>query len=953
MTRRQVNIFINGQQVENTLKNIYDEKRRINRELNHMVVGSDAYNKKARELKDINNLLDTHRKKIGQTGDTLGKITGGLTKFAGVAGIAFGVSEVVQYGKKLFELGAEMELLGKKALTVFGQALPAVTRAAEENATAMGLTTSQYIDQAAAIGDLLIPMGFQREEAANLSTNLVNLSGALSEWTGGQVTAEQVSKTLSKAMLGEREELKQLGISIQEADVKARLQEKGLDKLTGTLLQQAKAIATVELITEKSTDAQAAYAANSETMVRRQAELTAKFSELQEKLATALVPVFERLLSLAERFTDGLAFLGRGLDAISSSNNQAAESAQRMQTEFNAEIEVLKQGNISQENRARLIDEINKKYKDYLPDLITEQSTIEQITEAQNAANDAFGRRIVLLAAEEQLVSIQKQLLAAKREELDLAVALEKSLQAGEARGVNRGNARQQARRGTSGDEQSAVNENIALQQQLQEELSKTQQAAIEAGVDIQAMFGSPTDTEGGDTIADRLGAGAGAGDEVNKNLEKVAEAIRLFQENQRLESLTEAERELEEIRIKYQKQIDLATELERAGFTQATAQRQELEALRGQELEAAKLARDAARRERELALEEEQLVEDLERNRVNEERRQQLEDEINAKVREVVLSERELAIVELDEQYNALIAQAQLYGIDTYELELARRKELEGINKEFNSKELKADEAQQKARIAASEAAYRAMGDAVSTFYNDVLNEQERATGAGKLLALINIGISSASALAKSAEAAAGVPFPGNLAAIASSVATVLSIIGQARQALNATPDVAQRKDGSFFTVTGEDDGRSYRAKHIGSPKTGKLPNYPVLIDSITGSPVLGSERGAEYFVAHHDLQNPAVFRHVSAIEAITRQRADGGFSTSDRSAPASAPTSGNSEGGTGMDAALVAQLGNSLTRLVNVLERGIPAIIGDDAILDFNDRFDELNAASGGVLR
>ena len=85
----------------------------------------------------------------------------------------------------------------------------------------------------------------------------------------------------------------------------ARLAEKGLDGLTGNMLQQAKAAATLELITEKSADAQAAFAANSDTLVRKQAEMNAKFQEVKESLSQALIPVFHRLLDAALPVVDG------------------------------------------------------------------------------------------------------------------------------------------------------------------------------------------------------------------------------------------------------------------------------------------------------------------------------------------------------------------------------------------------------------------------------------------------------------------------------------------------------------------------------------------------------------------------------------------------------------------------------------------------------------------------
>jgi len=229
----------------------------------------------------------------------------------GIAAGAFTVDAVIGYGKELFNTAVEMEAMSKKAKIVFGEALPAVTEEAKKSATAMGLTTAQYIAQAAAIQDILVPMNFQRKQAAEISTQLVNLSGALSEWTGGQVTATQVSEILSSALTGEREQLKQLGIVLQQSDIDARLAEKGQAKLEGTLRQQAEAVATLDLILEKSQDAQIAYAANADTMARKSAELSARFEEIKERLANALVPVFEAFVNVLEDAGDGFAsFIG-------------------------------------------------------------------------------------------------------------------------------------------------------------------------------------------------------------------------------------------------------------------------------------------------------------------------------------------------------------------------------------------------------------------------------------------------------------------------------------------------------------------------------------------------------------------------------------------------------------------------------------------------------------------
>lgn len=212
----------------------------------------------------------------------------GMAAKAGIAGVLTG--SLAAGGKAVFDMAANMELMDAKAKTVFGGQIGTVQKWAKANANAMGLTGKEATGLAANFADLLIPMGFSRKEAAKMSTDVVGLSGALSRWSGGTKSAAEVSEILAKAMLGERDGLKELGISISEADVQQRLLKNGKDKLTGAALEQAKAEATSQLIFEKSGDAQAAYAKGSTTLAAKKALLTAKIKELRDKAIAYLIP---------------------------------------------------------------------------------------------------------------------------------------------------------------------------------------------------------------------------------------------------------------------------------------------------------------------------------------------------------------------------------------------------------------------------------------------------------------------------------------------------------------------------------------------------------------------------------------------------------------------------------------------------------------------------------------
>ncbi len=146
-------------------------------------------------------------------------------------------------------------------------------------------------------------------------------------------------------------------------------------------------------------------------------ESIGKVGTILEKIGLVIINVIAKPLALIitgfEKFSS--AILG-----IDVGTKKASEGVKDLKNEFNAEVEVLKRGNISTEARKQLIEDINKKYKDYLPNLLDENATLEEITQAQNEANKAFEKKIILLASEEQFVDITKRRLDALREEAKL-----------------------------------------------------------------------------------------------------------------------------------------------------------------------------------------------------------------------------------------------------------------------------------------------------------------------------------------------------------------------------------------------------------------------------------------------------------------------------------------------------------------------------------------------------
>lgn len=167
-------------------------------------------------------------------------------------------------------------------------------------------------------------------------------------------------------------------------------------------------------------------------------------------------------------------------------------------------------------------------------------------------------------------------------------------------------------------------------------------------------------------------------------------------------------------------------------------------------------------------------------------------------------------------------IAEAQLQGQNTLQLELERRKaeldalhQMEGENEaQFLARQLEAKQAYADAQKKISDfevTVEQTKAEAIANITNglgqifEAFAEDNKAMAmASKVLALAEIAINTGKAIAAGVASASGVPFPGNIAAIGSTVATVLANIA------TATKTIKSAKFASGGYVSGDGSGTS-----------------------------------------------------------------------------------------------------------------------------------------------
>ena len=180
--------------------------------------------------------------------------------------------------------------------TVFEDVFEKANLAAENLAKNYGLSTLASKTLLSSTGDLLTGLGLTGEAALGLSERTQQLAVDLASFTNFSGGAKGASDALTKAMLGERESVKALGIVITEEMVKEQLWIEGKEKLTGQAKLQAKAEATLTIALGQSKNAIGDYARTSDSLANKTRELKARLEDVSVSIGTALIPVVTKVV---------------------------------------------------------------------------------------------------------------------------------------------------------------------------------------------------------------------------------------------------------------------------------------------------------------------------------------------------------------------------------------------------------------------------------------------------------------------------------------------------------------------------------------------------------------------------------------------------------------------------------------------------------------------------------
>lgn len=248
---------------------------------------------------------------LGQLGRTsLSVAGGGLLALGG--GLAF-------VGTQMVTLGSDAEEMQGKFNTVFREFAGPVTTELTNFAENVGRSRFELMGFASTIQDTLVPLGFARGAAADMSTEVVKLATDLGSFNN--IPTEQVIMDIQSALVGNTETLRKYGVVASQAAIDQFALTNGLWDGEEAMDAQTKAATIMQLIMASTTDAQGDAARTSESWANQMRALKAQITDTATEIGLQLLPAVTPLLAMlgemaAERLPALVASLQPFIEAI-------------------------------------------------------------------------------------------------------------------------------------------------------------------------------------------------------------------------------------------------------------------------------------------------------------------------------------------------------------------------------------------------------------------------------------------------------------------------------------------------------------------------------------------------------------------------------------------------------------------------------------------------------------
>lgn len=322
---------------------------------------------------------------FGRLGKELRALAPALAAGTVVAGLA-----------KIIQVTSDAQEVTGKFNAVFKDLSASVREWIDVQSEAMGRSRIDFENYAATLQDTFVPMGFARDQAAEMSKRLTVLAFDLAAFHN--VAESDVLRNLASAMRGNSEAVGSYGVDLTQTTLKQELANQAAAGLTFETERQAKAMARLSLILKDTADAQGAAIRESEGFSGQMRKLDAAVRDLLVSLgetgllaiATEIVSVFSSMARTATGVIKTFNEFGEKatniFDGIGDAARKALGSINPLFQAYNVYNDIVDESTKGLEEAAEATTAVAEATKDLTASTAAAAQSTEELATAQKLA---------------------------------------------------------------------------------------------------------------------------------------------------------------------------------------------------------------------------------------------------------------------------------------------------------------------------------------------------------------------------------------------------------------------------------------------------------------------------------------------------------------------------------------------------------------------------------------
>lgn len=239
--------------------------------------------------REIGGSADYATGKLGGLSTVLGKITSVLAS-------VFAVGAIINFGKECVELGSNVAEVQNVVDTAFGDMSYKVEAFAETAIENFGMSRLAAKKTASTYMAMAKGMGIAEDAASDMAISLAGMTGDVASFYN--ITQEAADTKLKSVFTGETESLKELGVVMTQANLKAYALEKGINKDLAAMSQSELVALRYSYVMDSLALAQGDFAKTSDSWANQTRILSMQWEEFMSIVGQALITVLTPLVKI-------------------------------------------------------------------------------------------------------------------------------------------------------------------------------------------------------------------------------------------------------------------------------------------------------------------------------------------------------------------------------------------------------------------------------------------------------------------------------------------------------------------------------------------------------------------------------------------------------------------------------------------------------------------------------